>query len=136
MLADLDPTGEEYRWAATWWGCRLGRLTKAKAALGVSREDVGYIKTGLAADLRQRGALVAGTVIEWGTYDTAATMEALIIDRWLRVTCDNPQSARAAVWRSRMMERLNPTMPEWRNAVVRGSAEIYADTICGLSMWR
>jgi len=31
---------------------------------------------------------------------------------------------------------LNPSAPEWRQAVASKGAEIYTDTICGLDLWR
>jgi len=133
VMADLDPAGDEARWAAAWWGARL---SAEKATTPFVGQDGGFIKIGLAADLRNQGASVAGAVIEWGTYDTAAIMKALIIDRWLRFRCDDPRGVHAAIWRTRMMELLNPSAPEWRQAVASKGAEIYTDTICGLDLWR
>ena len=133
VMADLEPASDEARWAAAWWGVKL---SAEKAAIPFVGQNGGFIKIGLADDLRAMGATVASAVIEWGTYDTAAIMKALIIDRWLRFRCDDPMGVRAAIWRTRMMELLNPSAPEWRKAVADKGGEIYNDTICGLDLWR
>jgi hypothetical protein len=133
VMADMEPASDEARWAAAWWGARL---SAEKAATPFVGQDGGYIKIGLAEAMRAQGASVASAVIEWGTYDTAAIMKALIIDRWLRFRCGDPKGVTAAIWRTRMMELLNPSAPEWRKAVVDKGVEIYHDTICGLDLWR
>ena len=130
----MDQTSDQYRWACAWWG-RPGEPVKQSQIKGPSPESVGYIHAGMAADLRRHGSTVADAVIEWGTFDNPSVIAALLIDRWLRFECTDPQSAEAVMWRTRMMERLNPTLHDWRKAVVDGSVSIYANTIRGLAFW-
>ena len=132
VLRAMDPASEEFRWSCAWWGQPANLAAQAKP---LPPEEIGYIHSGLAADLRRRGAMVASTVIEWGTFDNPSVIGALLIDRWLRFECSDPHAPEAVKWRTRMMERLNPSLHSWREAVVGGSAAIYANTIKGLSLW-
>src|SRR6202030_2247100 len=102
----MDPASEEFRWSCAWWGQPENLAAQVKP---LPPEEIGYIHSGLAADLRRRGATVASTVIEWGTFDNPSVIGALLIDRWLRVECSDPHAPEAVKWRTRMMERLNPS---------------------------
>lgn len=131
-LVEPSPGHDASRWAGLWWGVKPEDPGAARA------EDpalVGYIRAGLAEALSKAGVVVASAVMEFGTYDTAAIMEALVIDRWLRHRAADADGSEAVLWRTRMMERLNPSVPQWRTAVIGHATRIYARTIRGLELW-
>ncbi len=132
FLHNMEPSSKEYRWACAWWDRDPGE----KEQRPLPPEEIGYIHAGLATLLRQHGAKVAHSVVEWGTFDNPSVIGALLIDRWLRFECRDPRSEEAVTLRTRMMERLNPSLRSWRKAVVERSAAIYADTLRGLALWR
>jgi hypothetical protein len=122
--------------AAFAQGCWGSARPDAVMALSTRPEYVGNVATGIADVLRTRGALVAETVIELGTFANKGVLMALLIDRWLRFECPDRHAPDAVRLETRMVERLNPSNPEWREAVVAAMRGIYAATIEGLAGWR
>ncbi len=133
VLNDIFPQTEAAAFAQGAWG---GAGPNAELAASAKPEYVGNVATGIADDLRTRGALVAETVIELGTFANKGVLMALLIDRWLRFECPDRSTPDAVRLETRMVERLNPSNPEWREAVVAAMHDIYAATLRGLAEWR
>lgn len=132
MNADF-PQPEAADWAARWW-CHAP--PNAELSDSARPEYVGNVSTGIADDLRARGALVAETVVEIGTFANTGVLMALLIDRWLRFACPDRTAPHAVRLETQMVERLNPSNPEWREAALAATRRLYADTIEGLTAWR
>jgi len=133
VLNDLDQASDEYRWACAWWSG-----PEASEAL-LAREDqpdyIGHVHAGLAADIRAHGAQVVDAVMEIGTVDNHSVLGALLIDRWLQLECTDTSSPHAVNMRTKMLERLNPSLYSWRQAVLDKTADMYARSIRGLVAW-
>ena len=131
-LARFAPDSPRANWAEKYWA-------QNQAAPDLQGEEspdfVGEIYSGVALDLEQTGASVISTVYEVGTVGNQSVLAALLIDRWLRFECTDPQGPRAAEYRTKMIERLNPSRPEWRAASAASMAEVYKNTIAGLQDW-
>ena len=129
-LEKQEPGSKESRWAAKYWG-----TDKNEDELKGSEvpDYVGQVWSGTAADVAAKGAQVVSTVVEVGTVGNQSVLASLLIDRWLRFECDDPQSPFAVKYRTKMIERLNPSRPEWRKASIAAMAEVYKRTIAGLS---
>lgn len=119
-------------WARKWWA---GAEPNAEVAGEAQPRFVGHVSTGLADDLRQRGATVAETVVELGTFQNKGVLMALLIDRWLRFACKDRAAPQAVRLETRMTERLNPSNPEWREAALAQTRWLYGRTITGLADW-
>lgn len=133
VLQELPPRSEEYRWACAWWDSPEAH---AKLQATEARPDyVGNVNDGLANDLRAADAIVANTVIEMGTFGNQGVLAALLIDRWLRFECVDRDAPKAVELRTKMLERLNPSMPEWRAMVLAKMRLVYTNTITGLEHW-
>ncbi|MEM1113296.1 MAG: DUF2817 domain-containing protein [Pseudomonadota bacterium] len=133
LFNNLRKDSDEFRWACAWWG----RAEDASGVYdaGVYPDFVGNVDAGISEQLQRRGVKVAATVIEFGTVDNRTVIPALLIDRWLRFECQDPQSPHAVRMRTMMMERLNPSQYNWREAVRNKSLAIYQNTLAGLSLW-
>jgi len=134
-LASLHEHAEDtdaHRWSCTWWGPSV--MTSIHS--GVRPDFIGTVSRGLGNDLRARGAVVADTVFEAGTVDNRSVLGALLIDRWLRIECQDPDHPQAVRMRALMMERLNPSLHSWRTGVLEKTRAVYANTIRGLAAWR
>lgn len=130
-----EGSASEQAWAEACWG----RTFKTGAQLYPQEKGrprpKGLVHQGIADRLRARGAEVASTVAEWGTYENSGVLAALLIDRWLRAVCTDRDAPEAVALRTKMMERLNPSMPEWRQSVLTHSSRIHRDTLAGLTAW-
>lgn len=133
VLNDSFAQPEAGAWARRWW---TDAEPDAELAESAKPAVVGHVSTGSADELRSRGALVAETVVELGTFANKGVLMALLIDRWLRFECPNRDAPHAVRLETRMVERLNPSNPEWREAVLGEMRRIYASTIQGLAAWR
>ncbi len=133
VLQELAPDTEEYRWACAWWAGPLRADTIYEA--GVMPDFIGHVCDGVAEQLRERGATVVQTVIEMGTFDNDAVIKALLIDRWLRFECDDRSSPDAVSLRTKMMEWLSPSLPDWQRKICRDSLPFYERSIQGLANW-
>jgi hypothetical protein len=123
---------DAHRWSCAWWGPSI-----MKAIHNDVRPDfIGTISRGFGDDLRARGAIVADTVFEAGTVDNRSVLGGLLIDRWLRIECKDPDHPHAVRMRTLMMERLNPSLHSWRFGVLEKARGVYANTIRGLAAWR
>lgn len=133
VMNDRFPQPEAAAFAKAAWG---GAGPNAQLAASAKPEYVGNVATGIADDLRARGALVAETVVEIGTFANKGVLMALLIDRWLRFECPDRLAPDAVRLETRMVERLNPSNPEWREAVAGVTRALYADTLGALARWR
>jgi hypothetical protein len=133
-VLDHGYTGAEAAaWAGTWWA---GHGPNAELSDSAQPVFVGHASTGLADELRWRGATVAETVVELGTFANKGVLMALLIDRWLRFECKDRSAPHAVRLETQMKERLNPSNPEWREAVLGEMETLYSQTIAGLADWR
>lgn len=132
MIEDPIHT-EAYRWGCTWWGGP--EAAEAIEPKETNPDFVGMVRAGMAEHLRQHGVTVASSVVEIGTVENEAVLGALLIDRWLRFECKDIDSPHAVRLRTMMMERLNPSLPSWRNRVLEHTETIYAKTLLGLANW-
>lgn len=132
IMAQHSVGSREHAAARTWWD---GAQT-ADDLQGEAKPDyVGVVCEGVAAELRARGAAVVDSVVEIGTFANKGVLAALLIDRWLRFECEDPQAPTAVALRTKMIERLNPSLPEWRELVLTHSRDIYMRTLAGLAAW-
>jgi len=76
----------------------------------------------------------AGLVVEVGTYDVIAVVDALRMDRWLKFGRGRSTVSREEI-RKTMMERLYPVAPEWRAAALRNGIDAQARVLKGLQEW-
>lgn len=123
---------DAHRWSCAWWGPSIMQSVHND----VRPDYIGTICRGLGDDLRARGAIVADTVFEAGTVDNRSVLGGLLIDRWLRIECKDPDHPHAVRMRTLMMERLNPSLHGWRLRVLENARGVYANTIQGLAAWR
>ncbi len=123
------PGSRELQWAQQYW-----KVDDHSSELEGSEipDYVGQVWAGTTADIRALGAAAIGTVVEIGTVGNQSVLAGLLIDRWLRFECDDPMSPKAVQLRTRMVERLNPSRPEWRKAALAAMSEVYQQTIAGL----
>jgi hypothetical protein len=130
LMANASGVEAEDRWVHDWWGG-----TAAGEALQgpTPPQFIGQVASGVAAELRARGAFAVSGVVELGTFENRGVLMSLLIDRWLRFCCTDPQSGHAMRMRSLMAQWLNPVLPEWRASVLTCGAEIYRRTLEGLA---
>jgi len=76
----------------------------------------------------------AGLVVEVGTYDVIAVVDALRMDRWLKFGRGRSTVSREEI-RKTMMERLYPVAPEWRAAALRNGLDAQVRVFKGLQEW-
>jgi len=69
-----------------------------------------------------------------GTYDVLAVMDAVRMDRWLKFGRGRSSASREQI-RQTMMERLNPTAPEWRAAAFKNGLDAQMRALRGLQQW-
>jgi len=121
--------------ASQWWG-----------ADRIHTEDIfsdsdnpgytGLLLDGLKGDLHDiNDAEVLATTIEWGTYEIETMLQAIFIDRWLRVVDPDPNSVPSIELKTRLIERFYPSMPCWRKSVLLHAKDIYRDTLNGMRYW-
>jgi hypothetical protein len=76
----------------------------------------------------------AGLVVEVGTYDVVAVVDALRMDRWLKFGRGRSSISREQI-RQTMMDRLNPSAPQWRAAALRNGLDAQMRALRGLQQW-
>jgi Protein of unknown function (DUF2817) len=121
---------QEAAWAQKWWAVNGNPEDE------IGPEFVGQVATSAANELRAHNARVIETVIEIGTFANRGVLMGLLIDRWLRFACKNRTAPDAVRLESRMIELLNPSNPEWRDAIAPAMQGIYEQTIAGLAEWQ
>jgi hypothetical protein len=132
VLAEHAEGTMEHARISEWWS----GLPTAIDVQGEARpEYFGTVCVGAATELRARGAEVVDTVVEFGTFENEGVLAALLIDRWLRIECKDSSSPQAVALRTKMAERLNPSLPEWRTLVLQRGADFFARTLDGLASW-
>lgn len=133
VYVDEPVQSERYRWACAWWGGPAAY--DAMEPVDTRADHVGQVQKGMAQQLRDQGCEAVSAVVEFGTVENEAVLGALLIDRWLRFECEDIHSPHAVRLRTLMMERLNPTLPSWRKAVLEKALTLYDKTIAGLASW-
>ena len=133
VLTELDPDSEAYDLAASWWGKPAN--SEALYESGNEPNIEGEVRDGIAGVVTSLGGCAVQTVVEIGTVDNRAIIPAFAIDRWLRLECSNPLSPDAVKWRTIMMERYNPSLPEWRESALAEMKSLYERTLAGLRDW-
>ena len=128
-LEEQPPDTDAFHWARKFWN--TGEAEKGLEGPEVP-DYVGQVWKGATQDVRALGARAIGTVVEIGTVGNQSVLAALLIDRWLRFECADPMSPFAVEFRTKMIERLNPSRPEWRQATQSAMAKVHQDTIAGL----
>jgi hypothetical protein len=124
-----------FQLASKWWGEEQ-----------IHRHDIfsdsdnpnytGLLMDGLKRELVSiNAAEIVVTTIEWGTYELDTMLQAIFIDRWLRVLDTKPNSAQSLQIKTKLIERFYPSMPCWRNSVLQHAEQIYKDTLSGLQNW-
>ena len=132
ILCRMPPTAPMANWAETVWDVNH----EASKLEGPEQPDyVGEIHTGIFKQLEAHGVLCADTVVEIGTMDNPSVLQALLIDRYLRFECNEPDSAWAGSLRNKMTERLNPSLVTWREQSLQASRNILNRTVRGLAEW-
>lgn len=132
FLAEFATGSPAKAWVDRWWS---GAERNTELSETARPEVIGNVCVGVGGDLRAAGVEVVDSVIELGTFANQGVLAALLIDRWLRFACPNPAAPAAVALRTQMMERLNPSNPEWRVAVVEAMRDIYDRTLAGLAAW-
>ena len=129
VLVDEFDDRQTAEWAARHWGVELPDEDQE----GPAKPDfVGQVYAGVASDVATMGAKVVASVAEVGTVDNQSVLAALLIDRWLRFECDDLESPMAVEYRTRMLERLNPSRLEWRQAAQASMRRFHLQTIAGI----
>ncbi len=82
---------------------------------------ISYIHNYLAG----QGKSCLALAIEFGTYKLDSVLQGLLIDNWLRTSCKDTSDIDALLIREKMIERFNPSMPDWRREVLIHSQRIY-----------
>jgi len=132
VLTEFEDDAYELKIAKSWWGENLG----IKGDSSEEQPDfIGHVSHGMADDLRALNVKVIESVVEIGTVDNQSVLAALLIDRWLRKVCQNPNQEHAIKMRTQMIERLNPSLTSWRLKVLEHTKELYKATINGLADW-
>ena len=109
---------------------------QASSLEGPEQPDyVGEINTGIYEQLSAAGVPTANCVVEIGTMDNTSVLQALLIDRFLRFGNVDPESALAGSLKTKMIERLNPSLVSWREKALASSREIFHKSITGLAEW-
>ena len=128
-LNGQEPGTKAATWAREFWNTD----DEEKKLEGPGVPDyVGEVYAGVSKDLKRQGSATVSTVVEIGTVGNQSVLAALLIDRWLRFECDDPMSPFAVQCRTKMLERLNPSRPEWRKEAADSMAGVYKRTIAGL----
>lgn len=132
-LLNLPPESREFALGRSWWGDPAS--SDDIYDTGAEPDYVGHVSTGFANDLKARDISVVETVIEFGTVSNRAIIPAFLVDRWLRFECADRNAPHAVKMQTIMMERYNPSLPEWRDKVLKHSTTLYEATINGLASW-
>jgi len=136
LIMDDRKGSELFSRAGRWWGENNIHTEDVFEETG-NLNYTGLLIQGIKNDIKKLNeADVLSTVIEWGTYGMDTMLQALLMDRWLRVDNENPQSIEATMVKTRLIERFYPSMPEWRRAVLTGSQMIYKQTLEGIMRWQ
>ncbi|HPF22515.1 MAG TPA: DUF2817 domain-containing protein [Hyphomonas sp.] len=78
---------------------------------------------------------VVNLTIEWGTFEVATMLQALVMDNWLVHRAGSADAALAGNVRAQLVERFYPSAADWRRNVLSASEKIYAQAIAGLAGW-
>ena len=134
FILDHEKSSPEHLLAASWWPSHV--IHCGDTIDGVSPDYKGLLTDGLRREIEPlNGAQVVGLVIEWGTYEVNAMLQALILDRWLRLNRDEHDRDLVEDVGRRLVERFYPSAPEWRNSVLMKAEKIYEEAFAGLARW-
>lgn len=80
-------------------------------------------------------ARITSMVVEWGTYDVSKMLQALMMDRWLRLHRDDQDIALIEKTTAELIERFYPADEQWRSGVLSGAKKIISQTLSGVEQW-
>jgi hypothetical protein len=124
----------KYKMASQWWQANIHSDNVFDE--GVSPNYYGLLMCGINKEIQKiKKANILSVVIEMGTYGLDSMLQALIIDNWLRQNHKGAKTNNGKLQQLRLIERFYPSMPEWRNSVLKHSKKIYQQTINGLNQW-
>ncbi|MGV6820226.1 MAG: DUF2817 domain-containing protein [Parvularcula sp.] len=84
---------------------------------------------------KNSAAGIASMVVEWGTYDVSKMLQALMMDRWLRLHRDEQDCALVEGTTAELIERFYPADENWRSGVLIGAKRIISQTLSGVESW-
>lgn len=130
----MKPGSSGYERVFDWMGEQARSTWSASMDFtqGVTPDYRGWFSAWVPATAPQ--AEWAGLVVEVGTYDVLAVVDALRMDRWLKFGKGRSSIPREEI-RKTMMERLYPSAPEWRAAAVKNGLEAQMRAFRGLQQW-
>ncbi|MEZ5921992.1 MAG: DUF2817 domain-containing protein [Parvularculaceae bacterium] len=100
----------------------------------VSPDYTGTLISGMRRALAPlNDALMLFVTIEWGTYEIAPMLEALLVDRWLRLNTSGNDARAIEDARRLVIERFCPAAENWRQNVLAAAPAVYADALAGVS---
>lgn len=135
FIIDVPKTEPGYALAASWWPEHA--IHSDDILEDATPGYTGLLTVGLRNALaRVSKAPFVGVVIEWGTYEVSAMLQALVMDNWLRTHRDLVGEPLFEDVRARLIERFYPSSPAWRESVLEQSRAIYAEAIAGVANWR
>lgn len=118
-----------------WWGERA--TLGAEAAIASGKGEAPAYR-GLLLDavptLLPR-AVVAGAVVEFGTYGEQQVLAGLMIDRWLKFGAGNRSGLDRPALEARKREVFFPADPGWRDGALRQALEVQARALAGVADW-
>jgi len=133
-LCTFEPGSAGYERVFEWMG--EGARSSFAASFELTKGEVpsyrGLFSAWLPTTAPQ--AEWTGLLVEVGTFDNLTVGDAVRMDRWLRFGRGRTSTPREAMRRS-MMERLNPSAPEWRTAALRNGLDAQARALRGLQQW-
>jgi hypothetical protein len=133
-LCSFAPGSPEYERVFDWMGqaARSSFAASFEVTKGETPSYRGLFSAWLPTTAPQ--AEWTGLLIEVGTYDNLTVGDAVRMDRWLRFGRGRTSTSREEMRRT-MMERLNPSAPEWRAAALRNGLDAQARALRGLEQW-
>ena len=129
-----DVGSAEYLVSETWWGKGVFGDQSAFEKSGSQPNYKGVLVAGIEQELPPQADVVRA-VVEFGTYDNATMMGALIVDRWLRFAASQPFDQGTLQIQQWMIERFIPDDEAWRSSVRAAAGTIHKQMLCGLADW-
>jgi hypothetical protein len=123
--------GESLKRARSWFGHWLmAPMENLEQSGGKFHPAIGHSTEGHLRALPE--AVITSAVIEYGTYDMADNLHALLDDHWLHFRGDEKSELGQQI-KKQMLDTHYPDDPEWRSAVWSRSEQVVRQAIRGLS---
>lgn len=134
LILDEPKTSETFSLLSEWWP--NDTIHCDDVVDGVSIFYNGLLLEGLRAEIQKyRPAKIVNLTIEWGTYDVAKMLQALVMDNWLMHRTENADRTLIDAVRAELIERFYPKSTEWRRSVIYTSDAIYTRAVAGIDSW-